>query len=547
MNRLISIIFILILLASCGGNSTSISEHSADLQTLDALVRDNSDKFSHAKAAADSLSNVAASLAGTPGEPEAYLKAAEAYTEIDLHRALDHSLRAARNVRDFASGTDVADRIRMKLASLYNSQGYMTKETAEIFESLDPTHMPDSTLEKYYVLGVQLYNTLARRSIDEALARSYASRASAYRDSVLSIAPDRTAIAANRYLAMKNPKAAENIILKKLSGLHDDSPEAASLHYALAQACLAENKSEEAEKYLTLTAISDLKRGSRNYRALPQLAMLLLEKGDTERAYRYISRSAADAAESHASKRQMEMASSISRIDSAYTHDRHRHNMRITVITLIIVCAAIGALIAFLLVRRKNRQLNESALALVRSNESLLKANESMTVLNGRLAEESRVKQQYITSFMELCLSYLRKMESFRADLGKIAAKGNLSAVTKAINSSRYVNQEISEFFENFDKAFLSLYPGFIDTLNGLLREEERYPSSDRFSTELRIYALVWLGIGESGEIARFLRCSESTVYNYRTQMRNRAIDRESFEAEIAALSSLEKGNTAST
>ena len=85
--------------------------------------------------------------------------------------------------------------------------------------------------------------------------------------------------------------------------------------------------------------------------------MLLLEKGDTERAYRYISRSAADAAESHASKRQMEMASSISRIDSAYTHHRHRHNMRITVITLIIVCAAIGALIAFLLVRRKNRQL----------------------------------------------------------------------------------------------------------------------------------------------------------------------------------------------
>ena len=362
MNRLISIIFILILLASCGGNSTSISEHSADLQTLDALVRYNSDRFSHAKAAADSLSNVAASLAGTPGEPEAYLKAAEAYTEIDLHRALDHSLRATRTVRDFPSETDVADRIRMKLASLYNTQGYMTKETAEIFESLDPTHMPDSTLEKYYVLGVQLYNTLARRSIDESLARSYASRASAYRDSVLSIAPDRTAIAANRYLAMKNPEAAENIILKKLSGLHDDSPEAASLHYTLAQACLAENKSEEAEKYLTLTAISDLKRGSRNYRALPQLAMLLLEKGDTERAYRYISRSAADAAESHASKRQMEMASSISRIDSAYTHHRHRHNMRITVITLIIVCAAIGALIAFLLVRRKNRQLNESAM-----------------------------------------------------------------------------------------------------------------------------------------------------------------------------------------
>ena len=164
-----------------------------------------------------------------------------------------------------------------------------------------------------------------------------------------------------------------------------------------------------------------------------------------------------------------------------------------------------------------------------------------MESLNRRIAEESRVKEQYITSFMELCLSYLKKMESFRAELAKIAAQGDLKAVTKAINSSRYVNREIAEFYDNFDRAFLSLYPGFIGSLNSLLRPEEHYAATLSFSTELRIYALIWLGINESGEIARFLRCSESTVYNYRTQMRNRAMERDSFEGQFSALSGHDK------
>ena len=138
---------------------------------------------------------------------------------------------------------------------------------------------------------------------------------------------------------------------------------------------------------------------------------------------------------------------------------------------------------------------------------------------------------------MKLCLSYLSKMEGYRARIGKIAAGGDINKIIQEINSSRYVNHEIAEFYQEFDQAFLSLYPDFVSILNSLLKEEKQYKDFDTFSTELRVYALIWLGIESSGEISKFLRCSESTVYNYRTQMRNKAIDRTSFESRFIEIS----------
>lgn len=117
----------------------------------------------------------------------------------------------------------------------------------------------------------------------------------------------------------------------------------------------------------------------------------------------------------------------------------------------------------------------------------------------------------------------------------ELKAQADWAKLTRTISSSRYVNREVEQFFREFDSAFLQLYPDFIDRINSLLRPGERYAPTDTLTTELRIYALLRLGVRNSGEIARFLRCSESTVYNYRTQMRNRALDRTTFEADFLA------------
>ena len=547
--RLFHAIFILLsALALTGCRDSDAADTRRALYTLDALVADGSAHYDEAKAHADSLGAVAIRLSGTPAEAQARLEAADAFADLDTRLALQHTLEALRCTSDPGADTDTRQRVLIRLASLYNSQGYMTKEAFEIYSSLSPHSMSGASLERYYVLGVQLYNTLARNSIDAPLSRRYAALAAAYRDSVLRLSPDRRSIAANRLLAAGDPEGAERLLLSHLPAQGSAEVQDASLCYNLAQVYIGMERWEEAEHYLTLAAISDLSRGSRNYRALPALAAMLHRRGDTERGYRYIHRASSDAAASHATKRQIEMASDLAAIDAAYAAHRGRRNLIFWCVGAAVALVAAVALAAFVMLRRKNRQLNENAEGLRQANSSLSEAYEEMESLNARLASESRVKQKYITSFMNLCLSYLRKMERFRAELAKTAAKGNLEAVTKAINSSRYVNREIAEFYTNFDEAFLSLYPGFVAALNSLLRPEEHYPEElTAFSTDLRIYALVWLGIHESGEIASFLRCSESTVYNYRTQMRNRALRRDSFESDISALSALENHSAAST
>lgn len=98
-----------------------------------------------------------------------------------------------------------------------------------------------------------------------------------------------------------------------------------------------------------------------------------------------------------------------------------------------------------------------------------------------------------------------------------------------------YYRQSVSSFYANFDEAFLKIYPTFVEEVNNMLRPEEQIvtPSNDKLTTELRILALLRLGINDSKDIATFLRCSNSTIYNYRTKMRNKAIDRDSFEEKI--------------
>ena len=126
-------------------------------------------------------------------------------------------------------------------------------------------------------------------------------------------------------------------------------------------------------------------------------------------------------------------------------------------------------------------------------------------------------------------------MENYRKSLNKTAARRNFDELYEAIKSTRYINEEIGSFYANFDEAFLKIYPTFVEEVNNMLRPEEQIvtPSNDKLTTELRILALLRLGINDSKDIATFLRCSNSTIYNYRTKMRNKAIDRDSFEEKI--------------
>lgn len=454
------------------------------------------------------------------------------YLSFDLHEALRHVSNAVKLSMSIDDEAKVIAQLR--LASLYNSSGMMLKEAADIFESVNPCGLDEKVRLEYFILGVQLNRSLSERAMDEGLERIYRDKMISCRDSVLSIDPGSRMIAVNQLIDAGNLVEAERVIREGLpDGLTTRG--AGPNYHVLAGIYGRMGDSDRRRFYLAQAAVCDLKNGVREYMALQELAACLLEDGDVMRAYKYIHRSAHDAAACHALQRQLEIAPALQLIDAAYSQMKERQSRTVMYAGMFLLAVAVVIAVFYCALRRKNRRLADYSRELAEVNGRLREAYEVQTDLNGRIAEESRVKERYITGFMEQCLDYLQKMERFRAELNKIAASRDLDKLTKAISSSRYVNREVADFYDKFDKAFLSLYPDFVEKLNSLLREECRYDCRmTSFTTELRVYALIKLGITNSGSIARFLRCSDSTVYNYRTQMRNRAINRDTFEEDMA-------------
>jgi len=175
-------------------------------------------------------------------------------------------------------------------------------------------------------------------------------------------------------------------------------------------------------------------------------------------------------------------------------------------------------------------------------NEELHRYNLQLKEANHIIAENSYLKEEYIGRYMDQCSTYLDKMDLYRRSLNKIAATGRVEELYKAIKSSQFLEEELKEFYANFDMTFLQLFPNFVEEFNALLVEPMQPKQGELLNTELRIFALIRLGITDSTKIAQFLRYSVTTIYNYRTRVRNKALgERDEFEAKVMKIGKVEE------
>lgn len=168
--------------------------------------------------------------------------------------------------------------------------------------------------------------------------------------------------------------------------------------------------------------------------------------------------------------------------------------------------------------------------------------NHQLNEKNNLLQENNNIKEYYITQFFDVCFSYIHKMERNQNVLFKLAINKSYAELVKKLKSSASIEEELDALYFRFDTVFLSLYPTFVEDFNSLLRDEEKVvlKPDALLNRELRIYALLRLGISDTKKIANFLCCSTSTVYNYRTKMRNKvAREKDNFEAEIMKIGSI--------
>ena len=170
--------------------------------------------------------------------------------------------------------------------------------------------------------------------------------------------------------------------------------------------------------------------------------------------------------------------------------------------------------------------------------------NDELQTLNGRLheyimmlQEANDIKESYLVRYLDMCSDYIEGLERYRSHLRKSAKNGGFAEVMDNLKSRDFIEKELQEFYAQFDATFLDLFPDFIAQLNGLLQPDKRIEDTSKegiLSTELRVMALIRLGVNDSVKIAHFLRRSVSTIYNYRVKLRNAAMsDREEFERQI--------------
>ena len=281
-------------------------------------------------------------------------------------------------------------------------------------------------------------------------------------------------------------------------------------------------------KWWAESAISDVKGAVKDNASLCSVAIKLVDSEDAERAFKYIRISLDDAVYYNAKLRKVQIASTMPWIQSAYAENKEIQNRdRNRFLFLTLIAAIMLALVSFLSVslyvkgRRAAEEIRNQAEQLAEYNRSIVEAEDNLRKTNLDLTEANAAKEEYIGLFLSMCSGYLDKLK-------------------KNLTRDQY-ESELKNFYKTFDTSFLSLYPSFVEDLNSLLKPEGRIvlKEGEQLNTELRIFALIKLGITQSSHIASLLRYSVNTIYNYRAQVKNAALeDRGNFEEMVRKIGS---------
>lgn len=368
-----------------------------------------------------------------------------------------------------------------------------------------------------------------------------------YRDSLLLVNKDNllihTLIQSDQYNVRNEYDKAICLLTDYLAQQKEYEHDVAICAYTLSESYRLKGDKEKEKEFLIVSAIADMTTAVREYISLRKLAILLYQEGDIERAYSYVKICMEDAAACNARLRKLEILEIFPIINDAYQQktEKQQEQMKWTLASISML--SFFLLLAIFYVYKQMKRLAVARKEVIGTNKRLKELNEELHLsmhklkeANHSIAENSYLKEEYIGRYMDQCSVYLEKMDNYRRSLGKIAATGNVEELYKNIKSSKFIEGELKEFYANFDNTFLQMFPTFVEDFNALLTNDEQISlkTGERMNTELRIFALIRLGISDSVKIAQFLRYSVTTIYNYRTKVRNKAAgDRNLLEQEV--------------
>lgn len=482
-----------------------------------------------------------------------YWSASELYDEYSAYDS-DSALAYADRAIDFATRLgrkDLSDEMQLNKSYVYSATGLFA-HADKCLAKINPDSLPAQLAIKYcdrvlflsthqdQYIGVQYETGVFSQKVDSLLQGM--SR---------SITPDNPQycwlIGWSSLNDREKARKAIPLVSKVVDGTDYSTRSHAMDAWVLSKLYEQAGDEENHFKYLVLSAIADVRACNKEIASLEELAQILYDSGDLDRANSYINHCIAYANEYKSRVRLGKLARLQEQILGAI-QERHvrqaKANHWYLAVLIVILCILVGA---FFFIMRQNRLLQKSRQTLNDANgelsrkvEELQTIREELNTANGklsemykteagysrRLAEVNDEKESCIASLFAICSNYINKLEDFRTDISRLLANRQFEKAMSMVKSPELSYAEVKQLHASFDEIFLQIYPDFVKDFNSLLRPEERIElkNPSRLNTELRIYALVRLGMNDSVSIAKFLHCSVQTVYNTRHRTRNKGI-----------------------
>lgn len=529
-----NVAYILAFLLVCPTSlfATQTDDNAAVLKRLDDIINKKETFQVQKEKTIDALKVQLAHSVAPADKYYLYGSLFDAYLHYQADSAL-HYINRRQQILPQLDRPELANEIIIDRATALGVMG-MYIEAMEELKKINPVKLDKQTLLSYYQTYRACYGWLADYTTNQEEKKKYLEKTDLYRDSIIGIMPpeiNRTIVLAEKCIVIGKADTALVMLSDALKDAVDERQKV-YIYYTLSEAYGMKGDTEKEVYYLILTAIADLESSVREYASLQKLAHLMYELGDIDRAYKYLSCSMEDAVACNARLRFIEVTEFFPIIDKAYKLKEEKERAVSQAMLISVSMLSFFLLIAVFYLYRWMKKLSA-----MRRDLSL--ANKQMQVVNKELEQTGKIKEVYIARYLDRCVNYLDKLETYRRSLAKLAMASRIEDLFKAIKSEQFIRDERNDFYNEFDKSFLKLFPNFITAFNDLLVEEGRiYPKSDELlTTELRIFALIRLGVVDSNKIAHFLGYSLATIYNYRSRMRNKAVgDKDRFEQDVMNL-----------
>ena len=436
-------------------------------------------------------------------------------------------------------------RFQLSQTRLLITRGFYA-EAKEILQKIEPKEEPRDYQFLYYYTMYGLYNNWSTYCENNEFSKHYDLKKVEYLKKAIELSPKKDAfyyyLMGELYYFSNHPNNNKTIqyYKKALSMEKANSRLHAMTAFALSEVYQKANNLELMEHYLLVAAISDITSATKENVALQDIALFIYKHKtrSLNKAQEYINLSLEDAYAYNNRLRRIEISSKLQMITNAYTDDIKTTNRLLNIALLVIILLLLGVGISSLFIRKKNRLLKQKKDEISATSDKMEKLNGQLHLINDELKDTNQKRERLVKVYIDLCYKNIERNQKLRT-LAVRKIKANQSKeLLSLLSSSSSTEKENKEFLTEFDKAFLSLYPTFVSELNQQLTESAhiQLKENGEMPPILRVCALLRLGITESSKIAGILSYSPQTVYNYRSILKNNAIDKEHFEENVLKL-----------